>query len=158
MEARGRSYHGRAVFAAQRLPWRLTQISLRSCDDKDLTAVVSWADDATALLRGSPAQLHIFGPNESTESTLRPMLEPDALEAVVPKPWPTEFRVPGAALDDTYVVPAFVSLASDHYEVRYHEALDVLTRWAAIIDNEVAREIALSHLSEVSRRGTDPPA
>ncbi len=159
MAARGRSNHGRAVFAAQRVPWRLTEILLGSPNDGVYAEVVSWADDATALLRGNPAQQQLVGPNESVGSVLRRMLEPGALEALVPKPWGAEFRVSGDVLErDMSVLPEFVSLASDHYEVSYDAEFDVLTRWAAMIDGEVAHERTLFHLAEVSAGATDPRA
>lgn len=159
MIVRGRIDQPRAVFAAQRAPWRLTEILLGSSNDNVYASVVSWADDATAVLRGSPAQQHLVGPNETWGSAVRRMLEPGALEALVPKPWAAEFRVSGDALErDMSVLPDFVSLASDHYEISYDAGLDVLTRWAAIIDGEVAQERALSRLAEMSAGASDTPA
>jgi hypothetical protein len=54
----------RAVFAARYDPWRLTEITLENTSDQDL-AIVSWADEASAVLRGRPTRQHIVEPNES---------------------------------------------------------------------------------------------
>jgi hypothetical protein len=62
----------RHAFAVRRTPWRLAQVSLEpadpaaprpgwqtSADDELLPAVVAWADDATAVLKGRPVTQHV---------------------------------------------------------------------------------------------------
>jgi hypothetical protein len=150
----------RAAFAAQRNPWRLAEVSLSSVDDQVSPAIASWADNATAVLRGSPAQQRLVGPNETWgDLGLRRMLEPDALEALVPKPWPAEFQVPGDAVErDLTLMADFVSLSSDYYAVSYNRDLDVLTTWAAIIDGEIAQRVSLTHLTAVDSPAGPAPA
>ena len=140
-----------SAFAARRVPWRLTELSLGSPDDEVAPAVTSWADEATAVLKGSPAEQHMVGSNERWgDLGLRRMLEPAPLETLVPRPWPAEFRVAGHLLErDFFVLPEFASLATDHYEVMYDADLDVLTMWAAVIDGEVAQRTCLTHLTSV---------
>lgn len=139
----------RAVFAARRVPWRLAEVWLDSRDDRP--AVVSWADEATAVLKGNPAQQHTVEANESFgDLELRRMLEPEALETLVPRPWPAQFRVAGHLLEqDHFLLPGLISLACDHYEVSYDADLDALTTWIAVIDGEAAQRISLTHLTSV---------
>ncbi|HEV3000942.1 MAG TPA: hypothetical protein VGW75_09420 [Solirubrobacteraceae bacterium] len=142
----------RMVFAAQRRPWRLTAIFVESSPDGEATAIASWADGATAVLAGIPARQRVVGPNETWgDLALRRMLEPRAVEAFVPKPWSAEFRVPGGALDrDLPALPELVTLAADHYEVSYDGDLDVMTRWAAVLDGRIAQRVQLVGLKELS--------
>lgn len=141
----------RFAFAARRVPWRLTAVSLGAPDDKGPPAVVSWADDATAVLKGNPAESQLVGPNYPSGSWgLRRMLEPGKLETLIPKPWPARFELAGHLLEqDMFLLPEFVSLASDSYEVTYGAELDILTMWAAIIDGDVAQRISLEHVASM---------
>jgi len=148
----GDVYQTRLVFAARRLPWRLTMISLDEAEPDDRHPVVtSWADDATAVLRGSPAEPYMVGPHESYgDGPLGPMLEPAPLATLVATPWPTRFEVPGWLLErDMSVLPAFVSLASDRYEVIFDAELDILTSWSAVIDGAVIQRVSLTHVTPI---------
>jgi hypothetical protein len=141
----------RAVFVAQRRPWRLSEVALDTTNDEVTPAVASWADDATAVLKGGPARQHVVGPNESWgDLGVRQMLVPTALEVLVSKPWTAEFRVPGEVLErDMSVLPEFVSLGTDHYEVSYDGDLDVLTAWTAVIDGTAAQRLVLSQTTSL---------
>ena len=113
--------------------------------------MVSWADDATAVLKGDPVEQHVVGPDVTWgDLGLRQMLEPDALATLVGRPWASRFSVSGQLLDpDHGMLPALISLASDHYEVACDPRLDVLTSWSAVIDGEVAQRISLTQLTDV---------
>jgi hypothetical protein len=141
----------RALFAAQRHPWRLSEVALSTTNDHVTPAVASWADHATAVLRGTPAQQHAVAADETWgDLGLRTMLDPRALETLLPRPWPAQLHVPGDVLErDLPALPELVSLASDHYEIAYDADLDILTTWAAIIDGEVAQRVSLTHLTVV---------
>lgn len=143
----------RAVFVAQRRPWRLSEVALDTTNDEVTPAVASWADEATAVLKGSPARQHVVGPEESWgDLGVRQMLVPTALEVLVPKPWTAEFRVPGEVLErDVSVLPEFVSLGTDHYKVSYDADLDVLTAWTAVIDGAAAQRLVLSQTTSLAR-------
>jgi hypothetical protein len=123
----------------------------RPADEKP-GVVVSWADDATAVLSGNPAAQHLVPSNESWgDSGLRRMLEPGPLEALVAKPWGRLLTVDGELLErDTFLLPEFVSLAADHYEAAYDEELDALTSWPAFIDGEPAQRQSVTHLTVIS--------
>lgn len=146
------------VFAAQRLPWRLTEISLGSSDSA-YPAVVSWADNATAVLKGSPAEQDVVDPNTTWgDLGLRRMLTPAALGRLVAQPWPTQFRVAGHLLEQgTPVLPQLASLATDYYDVVYDAGLGVLTSWSAVIDGEVAQRISLTQLTAVNSSPSPAP-
>lgn len=146
------------AFVAQRSPWRLARIALQPQPDE--AAIVAWADDATAVLAGSPATLRVLGPNETWgDLGLRRMLDPERLEALVPQPWSATFRVDGALVDgDLSVVPELVSLSADHYEAAYDAALGVLTRWTAVIDGEVAARHELRDLALLATGSDGAPA
>ena len=150
----------RAVFAARRVPWRLTQISLGSPEDDPGPVVASWADDATAVLKGSPAGQHWVEPNVTWgDLGLRRMLEPAALATLVARPWRARFRVAGHLVEgDISVVPEFVSLASDHYDVTHDGRLDILTSWTAVIDGQVAQRISLTQLTVVELAPSGGPS
>lgn len=100
------------------------------------------------MLKGSPAEQHLVGNEKWGDLGLRRMLEPIPLKTLVPRPWHAEFRVAGPLLErDLFVLPELVSLATDHYEVRYDADLDILTTWSAVIDGEAAQRISLTHLT-----------
>ena len=159
----------RHAFVVRRAPWRLAQVSLdvtgtgeggqawRPADETP-RVVVSWADDATAVLRGDPATQHVVPTDESWgDSGLRRMLEPGPLEALVPKPWGPLLTVDGELLEhDAFLLPAFVSLAANHYEAAYNDELDVLTAWTAYIDGEPAQRQTLTHLTLLSLAPDQP--
>lgn len=138
----------RVAFVARRDPWRLAQVDVAGRDDCPL---VAWADNATAVLDDSPAKARIIGPKISYgDLGLRRMLHPARLETIVPKPWSSQLRIEGQLLErDMSVLPEFVSLGTDFYEVAYDEDLDVLTAWTAYIDGEAASRISVSQLAEV---------
>lgn len=142
----------RAAFVAQRFPWRLSEVTMATTSDEITPAIVSWADDATSVLKGSPARQHVVRPNESWgDLGLRQMLNPSALEALVPKPWAAHFQVSGAVLErDASVLPEFVSLGTDYYQVRYDGDRDILTTWTAVINNSAAQRLSLSQLSSLT--------
>ncbi len=80
------------------------------------------------------------------------MLVPTALEVLVPKAWPAQFRVPGDVLErDMSVLPEFVSLGTGHYEVSYDGDLDILTAWTAVIDGAAVQRLALSQTTSPAR-------
>lgn len=138
----------RFAFVAQRSPWRLAEVYLRSPDDPPL-AVVAWADRATAVLKGQPAEQHLVQSNESFgDGGLKAMLEPGRLETLVGKPWSPHFRVNGELLDrDWSLLPEFLSLGTDYYEARYDAGLDALRSWTAFIDEAPAARLSLSRLN-----------
>ena len=148
----------RVAFIVQRSPWRLGQIALGP--EFNEAAIVAWADDATAVLAGSPATLRVLGPNETWgDLGLRRMLEPARLEAHVPRPWAATFRVDGALVDgDLSAVPELVSLSTDHYEAAYDAALGVLTQWTAVIDGEVVARHELRDLALLATGSGGAPA
>jgi hypothetical protein len=52
----------------------------RPADEPVTPAVAAWADQATAVLQGNPAQQRWVRDNETSgDLSLRPLLEPDAL-------------------------------------------------------------------------------
>jgi hypothetical protein len=177
-EARGKQVGGglprgsidasRHAFVVRREPWRLAQVSL-AVTDADVPpwqlasdspgVVVSWADDATAVLRGSPAAQHHVPANESWgDSGLRSMLEPEPLEALVARPWDREMTVDGQLFEPgAWILPDLVSLTADRYEAIYDEELDALTSWTAFIDGEVARRQTLTQLTVISLANDWPP-
>ena len=130
-------------------PWRLAQVHVAGRDGR--SAVVAWADEASAVLDGSPAEALVTGPRESySDLGLRRMLHPAPLEELVPKPCSSQLRIEGHLLErDMSVLPKFVSLAADFYEVAYDVDLDVLTAWTAYIDGAAANRISVSRLADV---------
>jgi hypothetical protein len=144
--------HVRAAFVAQRSPWRLSEVTLDTTNPDVTPAIASWADAATAVLRGTPAQQHVVGANESWgDLCLRSLLLPTALEALLPKPWPSEFHVPGELLErDVSVLPDLISLGTDHYEVSYDPDLDTITAWTALIDGTPAQRVTLSNITSLT--------
>jgi hypothetical protein len=160
---RGSIDASRHAFVVRHHPWRLAQVRLDVADsDADgqtgqLTAnapgvVVSWADDATAVLSGSPASQHVVPANESWgDFGLRSMLEPGPLETVVAKPWGRLVTIDGQLLEtDSFILPELVSLTASHYEATYDADLDALTSWTAFIDGEVAHRQSLTQLTVIS--------
>ena len=139
-----------AAFVAQRIPWRLALVTVQGSSPAQ-AEVVAWADDATVVLHGSPASGRVLTPNESWgDLGARRLLCPDPLERVAARPWPRRFDVAGHLLEqDMSVLPEFVSLGTDHYEVTYDPELDVLTSWTAFLDGEVAARQQLRHLTRV---------
>ncbi|MDP8909692.1 MAG: hypothetical protein M3N47_11390 [Chloroflexota bacterium] len=55
----------------------------------------------------------------------------------------------GATAQRGLLLPGFVSLAADFYEVAYDMELDVLTAWTAYIDGAAANRISVSQLADV---------
>jgi hypothetical protein len=147
---RGTVDTSRAAFVAKRSPWRIAQVAL-GLPNETSPDVVAWADEATAVLTGSPASQHLVPPNESWgDHGLRRMLNPTPLETLVAKPWPATFRVEGHLLErDMSLLPELVSLATDYYEATYDAELDVLTSWTSFIDGESAHRQTLTHLTDI---------
>ena len=112
---------------------------------------MAWADDAVVALGGQPAKQIQLGPTETFgDNGLRSMCEPEPLEEMLSRPWPIEIRLDGDLLErDMFIVPAFISLAADHYEATYDPELDVLTSWKAFIDGEMAQRITLTSLTAI---------
>jgi hypothetical protein len=139
----------RVAFVARRDPWRLAQLQIGPSAAGP--TVVAWADEATVLLSGSPAEARILGPRQSYgDLALRRMLHPAPLETLVPRPWSSRLRIDGELLErDHSVLPELLSLAADFYRSTYDADLDVLTGWTAYIDGEAANRILLSHLTDV---------
>lgn len=144
----GTVHHIRAAFLAQHQPWRLSKVALSTTSRGTTPAVISWADEATAVLKGSPVERHVVGPDESWgDLGLHQVLDPTELERLVPRPWSAQFRIPGDVLErDISVLPELVSLGTDHYEISYDETLNVLTAWAAVIDGVVVQRLSLREL------------
>jgi hypothetical protein len=147
--ARGTLDIFRAAFIAQREPWRLTEVTLPDVPESTAPVIASWADEATAVLRGKPAEQHVVAANESWgDLGVRAMLKPDGLRQLVPEPWPERFVVDGPLLeDDPTLLPELFSVSTDRYEVVFDPSREILTSWAAIIDGEVAQRITLSRLT-----------
>jgi hypothetical protein len=147
--ARGTLSVARAAFIAQREPWRLTELTMLDVLESTAPAIVSWADAATAVLRGNPAEQHVVAPNESWgDLGVGIMLKPDALHQLVPAPWPERFAVDGPLLEqDPTLLPELLSWSTDRYEVQFDPNREILTSWTAVIDNEVAQRITLSRLT-----------
>lgn len=139
-----------AAFVARRAPWRLALVTIHASSPAQ-AEVVSWADDATVVLHGNPASGRVLTPNESWgDLGARRLLCPDPLGQVIARPWPPRFNLAGRLLEqDMSVLPAFLTLGTDHYEVAYDPELDVLTSWTAFIDGEVAARRQLRHLTGV---------
>ena len=143
------------AFVARREPWRLSQIELTAPEGDDVAAaVVAWAGDATAVLAGDPPAQRVVGPNESWgDLGLRVLLEPAALEELVPLPWAERFAVPAGLLErDLTLLPQLVSLGTDRYDVVYDGDLGVVTSWAAVIDGAVAQRISLRAVTTFAQR------
>lgn len=137
-----------AAFIARRTPWRLALLATDTTTPSR-PEVVAWADDATVVLNGRPASGRVLTPKESWgDMGARRLLCPDPLEQLIPRPWSPQFSLAGEVLEaDTSVLPEFVTLASDHYEITDDPDLDVLTSWTAIIDGEMAARQQLHHLT-----------
>ena len=88
-------------------------------------------------------------PNESWDNLgARRLLCPDPLEQLIVRPWPLRFDLDGSILEENMgVLPEFVTVATDHYEITYDAELDVLTSWTAFIDDEPAARQQLRHLT-----------
>lgn len=139
----------RVVFVARRDPWRLAQVCVSGRDAGP--AVVAWADEAAAVLDGSPAEARVIGPQASYgDLGLRQMLHPAPLERIVPKPWSSRLRIEGHLLQrDMFMLPELVSLAADFYELAYDADLGVLTAWTAYVDGAAANRISVSRLADL---------
>lgn len=137
----------RSVFVARRCPWRLAQIPLEGHQP----AVVAWADEATAVLSGKPANQRVLPPGDTWgDNGLGTMLDPSPLEQLLPKPWPPELSLEGSTLEENmFLVPPLVSLSADRYVAAYDDALDVLTAWTAYIEGSVAQRITLTQLATI---------
>jgi hypothetical protein len=147
--ARGTLDTVRAAFIAQREPWRLTEVTLLESPESTAPVIASWADEATAVLRGKPAEQHVVAPNESWgDLCVGVMLKPHALRHLVPEPWPERFVVDGPLLEeDPALLPELLSWSTDRYEVVFDPGREILTNWTATIDGEVAQRITLSRLT-----------
>ena len=148
--ARGTLDIVRAAFIAQREPWRLTEVTLLEVPESTAPVIASWADEATAVLRGKPAEQHFVPPNQSWgDLGVGVMLKPDALRQLVPEPWPERFVVDGPRLEqhDLTLFPELVTASTDRYEVVFDPSREILMSWTAIIDGEVAQRITLSRLT-----------
>jgi hypothetical protein len=147
--ARGTLSIARAAFIAQREPWRLTEVTLLEVPESTAPVIASWADEATAVLRGEPAEQHFVAANESWgDLCVGVMLKPDALRQLVPEPWPERFVVDGPLLErDPTLLPELLCWSTDRYEVEFDPSREILTSWTAIIDDEVAQRITLSRLT-----------
>jgi hypothetical protein len=140
----------RSAFVARRRPWRMTQIVLTA--NVDRAAVLAWADDATAVLKGDPPSQHIVAENESWgDLGLRSMLEPGPMELIVRRPWPSTLRIGGHLLEQAeMIMHEFTSLGSDYYEVTYDSERDILTSWSAFIDGDLAMRQEITQLVDVA--------
>lgn len=149
--ARGTLDIVRAAFIAQLEPWRLTEVTLLEVPESTAPVIASWADNATTVLRGKPAEQHVVAPNESWgDLCVAVMLKPAALRQLVPGPWPERFVVDGPLLEhDPTLLPELLSWSTDRYEVVFDPSREILTNWTAIIDGEVAQSITLSQLEEL---------
>jgi hypothetical protein len=140
----------RAAFVALRSPWRMAQIRASAIAPGD-AAVVAWADNATAVLKGNPAEQVFVGPDETWgDLVLSQMLLPHSLDVLVSPPWEDQFRIDGTALEQEEsmsIAPGLVSLASDSYAATFDPNLDVLTEWSAFMEGRVAQRISVTHLS-----------
>jgi hypothetical protein len=147
--ARGTLDVVRAAFIAQREPWRLTEVTLLEVPESTAPVIASWADEATAVLRGKPAEQHFVAPNESWgDLGVGVMLKPDALRQMVREPWPEQFVVDGPLVEhDPTLLPELHTASADRYEVVFDPSREILTSWTAIIDGEVAQRITLSRLT-----------
>jgi len=139
-----------AAFVARRTPWRLALVYIDPTTASEADTV-AWADDATVVLQGSPASGRLLKPNESWgDLGARRLLCPGPLEQLTPRPWPLQFNLAGSMLEENgNLLPEFVTLASDHYQITYEPDLDVLTSWTAFIDGEAAARQQLRHLARV---------
>jgi len=135
-----------AAFVAQREPWRASEITLITNGTGPVIA--SWADDATAVIDGVPAQQHVVASNESWgDLGLYPLLNPSWLERLVSKPWPAEFRITGESFKQEQDAALELSSASvSHYDIVYDSALGIITQWAATIESAVASRFSLTQL------------
>ena len=62
----------------------------------------------------------------------------------MPKPWTAQFQISGAVLErDVSVLPEFVSLGTDYYQLRYDGDLDILTTWPILTGTPRTYAIAL---------------
>lgn len=147
---RGTVEQDSAAFIARRTPWRLALLATDRTT-RSRPEVVAWADDATVVLNGRPASGRVLTPKESWgDMGAFRLLCPGSLEQFIPRPWSPRFSLTGDVLEaDMSVLPEFVTLASDHYEVTYEPELDVLTSWTAFIDGEVAARQQLRHLARL---------
>ena len=119
--ARGTLDVVRAAFIAQRESWRLTEVTLLEVPESTAPVIASWADEATAVLRGKPAKQHFVAAKESWgDLGIGVMLKPDALRQLVPEPWPERFELDGPLLeDDPTLFPELLSASIDRYEVAF---------------------------------------
>jgi hypothetical protein len=140
----------RSAFVARRQPWRMTQVALAA--DVDRAAVLAWADDASAVLKGDPASQHVVGRNESCgDLGLRRMLEPRPLELIVPRPWASTIQIDGHILEeDGMILHEFISLGSDYYEAGYDFERHILTSWSALIDGDLAMKQEITQLVDIA--------
>jgi hypothetical protein len=140
------------AFVARCNPWRLAEISLDAPGAGLTPDVAAWADDATAILRGSPPAQHVVGDDETWgDFALRDLLEPETLQTIAPKPWEGRFTIDGKDLGpDSRIALQLVSIGCERYEVEYDASLDVITAWTAIIDGQPAQRIQLSHLTALA--------
>lgn len=138
-----------AAFVARRNPWRLALVTIAATGSE--ADVVAWADDATVVLHGDPASGRVLTQNESWgDLGARRLLCPDPLEQFIARPWPLRFNLDGNTVEANMgVLPEFVTMATDHYEITYNAELDVLTSWTAFIDDEVAARQELRQVTRV---------
>ncbi len=144
----------RDAFAALRDPWRLAMIDVETDyaipdmpRESDI-ALVAWAEGLTALIRGRPAKGEILGPADATfgDKSLRRLLHPEPLGAVVPPPWAEHLEIAGADLethDAMFAVPELITIGADGYEGEFDGDLGILTSWTAYIDDRVATRFRL---------------
>ena len=163
--ARGTLDFFRAAFIAQRDPWRLTEVillehrdpwrltdgTLLEAPESPAPVIASWADEATAILRGKPAEQHVVAAKESWgDFCVRVMLNPNALSQLVPEPWSDRFELDGPLLEhDPSILPGLFSCSTDRYEITFDPGREILMSWTAIIDGAVAQRVTLSRLTEL---------
>lgn len=76
--------------------------------------------------------------------TIRPMLDPSPLAAVIDLPAAGTIRIPGEPVEaDISIVPGLVTLSAEYYEAERHEELGILTSWRAVIRGGIAKELTL---------------
>src|SRR3954452_11754953 len=138
----------RAAFLAQKSPWRLAELTIHATDPEATPAVATWADNATAVLRGTPAAQHVVASNEVWgDLGLHHLLDTRRIEALAPKPWGAQFEINGdAAARVAEIAPELVAMGAERYRATYDSSLDVLTQWVAARDGQAVHELTLSEL------------
>jgi hypothetical protein len=173
----GAKFGGSWAFAAHRLPWYWTQLTIAvSASDPEGDRVVGeivscTAPNEWAILSKSPDQSHFSSANETVGSLgLHALLIPDWFEKLFGKPPELVGTLPGGTMDPLRLVKSesdhfhdpdmsrVLELAApgvDSFEYSYNADFGVFTSWIGRLGQKIVVEHSLRGLAELGQSGRE---